>query len=164
MDVDEVIAELLQQSGDRLLRLAYQLCHDRAGAEDLVQEAVARVYSSWRRRTPSVEFGVAYLRRAVINEHLRRSRLRQSSEVVSAEVPERDVANFDDDVVERDRLWRALETLTPRQRAVLVLRYYEDASDAEIATLVSAREATVRSLAARGLAALRSTDLIEENH
>ena len=73
--------------------------------------------------------------------------------------PERPVAqSFDTDFAERERVWQALAELTPRQRTVLVLRYYEDLPDAEIATLIGAREATVRSLAARGLAALRASD------
>jgi RNA polymerase sigma factor (sigma-70 family) len=166
MDFDEVIADLMRESGDRLLRLAFQLCHERATAEDLVQEALTRVYASWRRRAPEVQFGEAYVRRAIVNEYLRRRRLRSSTEVVTDEVPDepdrRLDHGFDHDVVERDRLWRALETLSARQRVVLVLRYFEDATDSDIAELLHAREATVRSLAARGLAALRTHELVTE--
>jgi RNA polymerase sigma factor (sigma-70 family) len=166
MDFDEVIADLMRESGDRLLRLAFQLCHERATAEDLVQEALTRVYASWRRRAPEVRFGEAYVRRAIVNEYLRRRRLRSSTEVLSDDVHDRSAGpldhGFDDDVVERDRLWRALETLTARQRVVLVMRYFQDATDSDIAELLHAREATVRSLAARGLAALRTHALAEE--
>jgi RNA polymerase sigma-70 factor (sigma-E family) len=162
MQLDEVIADLMATSGDRLLRLAYQLCHDRAGAEDLVQEALTRVYGSWLRRAPEVEFAEAYVRRAVVNEYLRRRRLRSSDEVVTDEVPDRGDDGFDRGVVERDEMWRALELLSARQRAVLVLRYYEQLPDREIAELIGAREATVRSLAARGLEALRGGALVEE--
>lgn len=156
MELDDVVADLMRASGDRLLRLAFQLSHDRAAAEDLVQEALTRVYGSWLRRAPDVTSAEAYLRRAVVNEFLRRRRLRSSSDVIVASVPDVPTDGFADVVGERDRLWRALALLPERQRAVLVLRYYEELPDAEIATLIGARQATVRSLAARGLAALRT--------
>ena len=88
MQLDEVIADLMRTSGDRLLRLAYQLCHDRAGAEDLVQEALTRVYGSWLRRAPSIDNREAYVRRAILNEFLRRRRLRSSSELVTDDLPD----------------------------------------------------------------------------
>lgn len=155
MQLDEVVADLMTTSGDRLLRLAYQLCHDRAGAEDLVQEALTRVYGSWLRRGPQVEFAEAYVRRAIVNEYLGRRRLRSSSEVITDDVPEVLQDGFDDRIVDRDEMWRALEELPPRQRTVLVLRYYEQLPDGEIAKLMDAKEGTVRSLASRALADLR---------
>jgi RNA polymerase sigma-70 factor (sigma-E family) len=160
MQLDEVIADLMRVSGDRLLRLAYQLCHDRAGAEDLVQEALTRVYGSWLRRAPAIGNREAYVRRAVVNEYLRRRRLRSASEIVTDDVP--DVGIDGVDVAAREDLWQALEQLSARQRAVLVLRYYQDLPDSEIAALIGAKEATVRSLAARALAVLRTSRLAEE--
>ena len=71
MDLDEALGELVAQSGDRLLRVAYQLTHDRAAAQDLVQDALVRVYRSMRRRGVPPEDWYAYLRRAVMNEYLR---------------------------------------------------------------------------------------------
>jgi RNA polymerase sigma-70 factor (ECF subfamily) len=160
--VDEVIADLMSASGDRLLRLAYQLCHDRAGAEDLVQEALTRVYGSWRRRRPDIDSTEAYVRRAIVNEYLRKRRLKSSTEVITDVVPETADGEFDDAVVDHDQMWHALGTLTPRQRTVLVLRFYEDLPDAEIARLLDAKEGTVRSLASRALQTLRSGVLVEE--
>ena len=154
MQLDEVIADLMRASGDRLLRLAYQLCHDRAGAEDLVQEALTRVYGSWLRRAPSIDNREAYVRRAILNEYLRRRRLRSASEVVTDEVPDYGVDAVD--VAAREDLWHALGTLPARQRAVLVLRYYEDLPDREIAEALGCGESTVRAHAARALAALRT--------
>ena len=156
MRSDEVLTELISSSGDRWLRLAYQLCHERAGAEDLVQEALTRVYGSWLRRAPRVEHAEAYVRRAIVNEYLRKGRLRSSTEVVSERVPEQTYGNFDAAVADRDELWQVLAGIPARQRAVLVLRYYEELPDREIARLIDAKQATVRSLAARGLAALRA--------
>jgi RNA polymerase sigma-70 factor (sigma-E family) len=154
MDADEAIADLLVRSGDRLLRLAFQLCHDRAAAEDLVQQALEQVYRRWRARG-AVEQPHAYARKAVLNEYLRRRRLAASHEVFTDSPPETSDRAEDDAIVERDAMWRALERLPRRQRAALVLRYYEDVPDAEIAALLGCRPATVRSLVARGLAGLR---------
>jgi RNA polymerase sigma-70 factor (sigma-E family) len=159
MSLDETMAALMTESGDRLLRLAYQLTHDRSTAEDVVQEALVSIYRSWRRKTPDVQNVEGYARRAVVNEFLRRLRLRASSEIVTSLVPEVADSPFDDAVVDRDALWRALGGLPARQRAVLVLRYYEDLPDAQIAEFIDAKEATVRSLALRALTSLRSGDL-----
>ncbi|HEV7205798.1 MAG TPA: sigma-70 family RNA polymerase sigma factor [Jatrophihabitans sp.] len=156
MGPDETLAQLVTTSGDRLLRLAYQLTHDRAAAEDVVQEALMNIHRSWRRRLPEIENVEAYARRAVVNEYLRRKRLHASSEIVTERVPETGRASAEQTIVDRDELWRALGALPARQRAVLVLRYYEDLPDHRIAELVDAKEATVRSLASRALIALRS--------
>jgi RNA polymerase sigma-70 factor (sigma-E family) len=163
MDADEAIAGLLAECGDRLLRLAYQLCHDRSTAEDLVQQALEQTYRSWRRRRPDVTHAEAYVRKVIVNEHLRRKRLRAATEVVTETVPDAvsdtAAAGFAESFGDRDELWTALATLPARQRAVLVLRYYEDLPDAQIAGLLGCRDVTVRSLASRGLAALRASEL-----
>jgi RNA polymerase sigma factor (sigma-70 family) len=96
------------------------------------------------------------VRRAIVNEHTSRRRLRSAAEVVTDRLPEAAVPAADAGLATRDALWRAMAELPPRQRAVLVLRYYEDLPDAEIAELIGARQATVRSLASRGAAALRA--------
>jgi RNA polymerase sigma-70 factor (sigma-E family) len=156
VDLDDVLTELVAHSGDRLLRVAYQLTHDRAAAQDLVQEALLRVYRSVRRRGRAPEDWYAYLRRAVINEYVRTRRLRSSTEVVTGMVPERPAAGCPEDrIADQAQLWAALGALSGRQRAVLVLRYYEGLADHEIAALLGCREASVRSLARRGLAAMR---------
>jgi hypothetical protein len=89
MHLDDVLTELVEHSGDRLLRVAYQLTHDAAAAQDLVQEALLRVYQSVRHRGLAPEDWCAYLRRAVINEYVRTRRLRGSTEIVTDVVPER---------------------------------------------------------------------------
>lgn len=162
MSADEALSQLITDSGDRLLRLAYQLTHDRAAAEDVVQEALMKLYRAWRRDVPLPEHVDAYARRAVVNEFLRRQRLRSATELISADLPELVESSFEDVVVDRDALWRALDALPPRQRTVLVLRYYEDLPDADIAAVIGAKEGTVRSLALRALTALRSTSLAVE--
>jgi RNA polymerase sigma-70 factor (sigma-E family) len=156
VDLDDVLAEFVAHSGDRLLRVGYQLTHDRAAAQDLVQGALLRVYDSVRRRGGGPEDWYAYLRRAVINEYVSTRRLRSSGEIVTDLVPERPVADCPEDrIADRSQLWAALGALSERQRAVLVVRYYEGLADREIASLLGCREASVRSLASRGLAAMR---------
>ena len=156
MEVDDVLTELVAHSGDRLLRVGYQLTHDRAAAQDLVQEALLRVYRSVRRRGGTPEDWYAYLRRAVLNEYVRTRRLRSSTEVVTDAVPERPASGcLEDQAADQAELWAALGALSERQRAVLVLRYYEGLADHEIGALLGCREASVRSLARRGLAAMR---------
>jgi RNA polymerase sigma-70 factor (sigma-E family) len=156
MDLDDALTDLIARSGDRLLRVGYQLTHDRAAAQDLMQDALLRVYGSARRRGAAPDDWYAYLRRAVINEYLRNRRLRRSAEVLTATIPERPTIDRQDDrIADRAEMWATLGALSPRQRAVLVLRYYEGLPDGEIAALVGCREASVRSLASRGLAVLR---------
>ena len=156
MDLDDALADLVAHSGDRLLRVAYQLTHDRVAAQDLVQDALLRVYHSLRRRGLPPQDWYAYLRRAVINEYLRTQRLRSSAELVTDRMPERPAtASAEDQIADRAQLWPALAALSARQRAALVLRYYEDLPDQQIAALLGCREASVRSLASRGLAVLR---------
>lgn len=161
MGRDEALAELMATSGPRLHRFAFQLSHDHAAAEDLVQEAVAQVLGSWRRRGGDVGNLAAYVRRAILNVHLGHRRRLASTEVVTSALPDIPDSGFADDHAERDRIWRVLGQLPAPQRAVLVLRYYELLPDREIANLLDAKEVTVRSLAHRGLARLRGLDLVE---
>jgi RNA polymerase sigma factor (sigma-70 family) len=95
------------------------------------------------------------LRRAVINEYVRTRRLRSSTEIVTDVVERPATGCLEDRAADHAELWAALGALSERQRAVLVLRYYEGLADPEIATLLGCRGATVRSLASRGLAAMR---------
>src|SRR6266851_3056481 len=150
------MADLVARNGDRLLRVGFQLTHDRAAAQDLVQGALVRVYSAVRRGGREPQDWYAYLRRAVINEYLRTRRLLSGTEVVTDRVPEAPPAeSAEGRVDDRAEVWAVLGKLSARQRAVLVLRYYEGLPDGEIAALLGCREASVRSLARRGLAAMR---------
>lgn len=136
-----------------LLRFGHVLTGDPREAEDLVQEALARSLRRWR-SVRSAD-AVPYVRRVMVNTHITRWR-RWESRVRLGELPD---CSADDPELRRsedwDRLRRALVLLPARQRTVLVLRYYVDLSDATIAELMVCRPGTVRSQAARGLAALR---------
>jgi RNA polymerase sigma-70 factor (sigma-E family) len=138
-------------------RLAYLLTGDRAAAEDLAQEAFLRVAARLGALRDDAAFG-AYLHRAVVNGARNRAR-RKALERRHLRPP--DIAAYDlPDVGTRDALWAALLRLPHRQRAALVLRYYLDLSEADIAERLRCRPGTVKSTLARGLAALR-TDLAE---
>ena len=147
-----------------LLRLAYLLTADRHLAEDLVQSAFVDLFRSWSKVAGS-DRPEAYARRVLVNTWLGHRRRASSSErpfgpddvaSVSAVGPMGAVtADFAGGVVDRDALWHLLATLPPRARAVLVLRYYEDADDATISAVLGIGESAVRSTAARALLRLR---------
>ena len=113
MHLDDVVTELVEHCGDRLLRVAYQLTHDAAAAQDLVQEALLRVYQSVRHRGLAPEDWYAYLGRAVINQYVRTRRLRSSTEIVTDAVPERPAAGcLEDRTADQAELWAALGALS----------------------------------------------------
>lgn len=159
-DTHEDIARFVAAHGEPLGRLAYQLTGDVAAASDLVQDVFERVVRSWP-KPARARNQRAYVRRMLVNRHLDVVRGRLST--VPLERPERDPSAMalPDNVVELDAMWRALADLSPRQRTVLVLRHYEQLPDREIAGILAARPATVRSLAARGLQALRYSPHLE---
>jgi RNA polymerase sigma-70 factor (sigma-E family) len=147
--------------GAALRRLAFMLTGDRHLAEDLTQDVLIRVYGHWSRiaAMPQVD---AYVRRTLVNTHVSWRRRRSSGEVPLAEPADAaGVAPAVPDGVEaaadRDQAWRLLATLPRKQRAVLVLRYYEDLSDQQIAETLGCSQGTVRSQASRALATLRGT-------
>jgi RNA polymerase sigma-70 factor (sigma-E family) len=150
------LAELYQAHADRARRLAYLLTGDRAVAEDLVQDAFIRLAGRLAHLRDPGAFE-AYLRRTVVNlsnSHFRHRRVerahldRQGGDPDAGVEP---VAAFE----ARDALWAALGSLSDRQRAAIVLRYYEDLPDARIAEILGCRVGTVKSLVSRGLEALR---------
>jgi RNA polymerase sigma-70 factor (sigma-E family) len=150
----ESFDEFVLARGAALLRFAYLLARDAGQAEDLVQEALLKANRRWE-RVVRADRPEAYVRRIVVNDFLSWRRRRSSTEVTGA-VPETAVSDAADGVAERDLLWRALATLPARQRAVLVLRYYEDLTDPQIADVLGCALGTVRSLTTRALAALRT--------
>jgi RNA polymerase sigma-70 factor (sigma-E family) len=150
--------EFVVGRGAALLRFAYLLTGDHGRAEDLVQEALVKAHRHWTggRRADHPD---AYVRRIIINDFASWRRRRASTEVVG-EVPEKSYGDATESVVDRDVVWRALARLPGRQRAVLVLRYYEHQPDAAIAALLGCADGTVRSLAARAFATLREDPMI----
>ena len=154
----DAVAGLFRAHHRRLVGLASLLCDDQATAEDVVQEAFAGLYRRWwQLRDP--HSAVAYLNKAVVNggrDHLRRGRRADASILRMVPQPESRASAEQDVVVrdEADRLWQAIRLLPPRQRQVLVLRYYLDQSEAEIADALAVSRGSVKRHASRGLAAL----------
>lgn len=142
-----------------LLRYAFMLCGDRELARDMTQEVLTRALVKWR-RIEGMERPDAYVRTMLTNEYLSLRRRKAVATVAltyeALDGPEAPaVADPAYGVGERADLWQRLGTLPRRQRAVLVLRFYEDLSDAEIADALGCRPSTVRSYATRALATLR---------
>jgi len=140
----------------RLLRTAYLLTHDRALAEDLVQTSLAKAWFAWARIEGQPD---AYVRRVMVNTYSSWWQRRWNGEQATADLPERAAAagHRPEDVRVDDRtdLWRALARLPRRQRAVVVLRFYEDLSEIETAEILQCSVGTVKSQASRALAKLR---------
>ncbi len=153
MGDEEQFAEFVSARMPAVLCWAHLLTGDRGRAEDLVQHAFAATYRHWRRIEPGR--AEAYVRRAVLNAHLSWWRRGWRSEETVPELPERPGPDLTGGVDERDAMWTALAALPPRQRAVLV-RYYEDLPEAEIARVLDIAPGTVKSQAAKGLARLRT--------
>jgi RNA polymerase sigma-70 factor (sigma-E family) len=148
-------AELVAALSARLFHTAYAVCRDRAAAEDAVQAALISAYLSWR-RVRAADSPEAYLRRMVLNQLFSwRRRASWRAEEARAQIPDTGGTSHEDLVVDRDEVWQALAALPPRQRAVVVLRYYEDLSEAQIAEALGIRPGTVKSQTSAALAHLR---------
>jgi RNA polymerase sigma-70 factor (sigma-E family) len=149
-------SEFVAARGPALERFAYVLAGDAHLAQDLVQTALLKAYRRWP-WVSRVEQPDAYVRRIVTTSYVDWRRRRSNAEAPVAALPDRAGPDLAEGVVARDQLRRALGTLTPRQRAVLVLRHYEGLDDAAIAALLRCGEASVRSHASRGAARLRAS-------
>ena len=141
------LEHLFRDRYDRMVRVAYLLCHDRAVAEELVQDS----FLALQRRWDDIENPPAYLRTAVVNACRSWGRREQ----MGRERTPRDVEDAPGADHVADELWDALATLNDRQRAAVVLRFYEDASDDDIAVALGCRPATVRTTIHRALRTLR---------
>jgi RNA polymerase sigma-70 factor (sigma-E family) len=146
--------EFVAARSDDLLRIAVLLASDLGHAEDLLQTALVKAYRRWNRI--SGEDPYPYVRRILVTSAASWRRLRATQEIVM--LPTHDVGGPDhtDGYAQRQHVADALATLPPRMRAVLVLRYFEDLSEASTAEALGISLATVKSQAARGLARLRA--------
>jgi RNA polymerase sigma-70 factor (sigma-E family) len=154
--------DFVAAQGGRLVRAAYLMTGNWADAEDAVQSALMRCYRHWRRFDREGADPAAYVYRAVTHATID-IRRRPWQREAAAEVPE---LAADDTAVQRvlDRvdLHQTLRSLPPRERAVVVLRYWADMSVADVADVLGCPQETVRTLAARGLVRLRAALVDEE--
>lgn len=145
-----------------LLRTAYLLTGNHEDAEDLVQTALIKAVPQW---TKIVDRPEPYVRKILARESVTRWRRRRWREVAADVLPEPPatgdgVTGVTGVISEREDLRRALLRLAPRQRAVIVLRYYDDLTEAQTASVLGISVGTVKSQARDGLARLRGTDLL----
>ncbi|HEX4258564.1 MAG TPA: SigE family RNA polymerase sigma factor [Streptosporangiaceae bacterium] len=156
--IDERFAAYVRARGQHHLRVAVLLTGDWHTAEDLVQASLAKLYRAWPRLDTATDPD-AYLRRIMINTHRSWWRTRWRRETPAAELPDQPAASGADPADQHaagDQVRRALATLPRQQRAVLVLRYFEDLPEAEVARLLGCSPGTVKTHTHRGLRALRT--------
>ncbi|WP_406719514.1 SigE family RNA polymerase sigma factor [Streptomyces althioticus] len=141
-----------------LLRTARSLTGNPSDAEDLLQTALAKTYVAWERIEDHRALD-GYVRRALVNTRTSQWRKRKVDEFACDELPEPDPLPAADDPAEqqalRDAMWRAVMRLPARQRAMVVLRYYEDLSEAQTAEVLGVSVGTVKSAVSRALGKLR---------
>ena len=135
-----------------LLRTAYLLTRDHALAEDLLQTALTKAWFAWARIERAPE---AYVRKVLVNTYATWWRRRWNGERATDTLPDAGVSDRADASAESHDLWSAMERLPRRQRAVVVLRYFEDLSESETAALLGCSVGTVKSQASKALAKLR---------
>lgn len=152
--IEDEFREFVAARSAALLRTAYLLAGDRATAEDLLQTALTKTYLAWK-RLGTIEAVEPYARRVLLNTATSWWRRRWHGERPTEVLPERAVPDRTEEHLERDALWRHVKALPVRQRAVLVLRFYEDLSEAQTAALLDISPGTVKSQTSRALATLR---------
>ena len=144
--------EFVAARSTALLRTAYLLTHDHGLAEDLLQTTLAKSWFAWDRISGEPE---AYVRKVLVNTFASWWRRKWNGEHATAELPERGLDDAADAVTSEHDLWTAMERLPRRQRAVVVLRYFEDLTEAQTAEVLGCSVGTVKSQASRALAKLR---------
>nr|WP_300150786.1 SigE family RNA polymerase sigma factor [Propionicimonas sp.] len=149
---DAEYTAFVRSASASLTRTAYLLTGDRELADELVQDALVRTYLAWRR----IRHGeaVAYARRTLVNLNIDRWRRRPATPTEAIERP--DPTDPHERVDDRDEVVRLLATLPPQQRRVIVLRYFNDLTEADVAEHLGISVGAVKSAASRGLASLRT--------
>ena len=163
MAEERLFADFVRHRAAALYRYGYLLAGNHHDADDLVQDALIRLRAHWP-RVVRKDDPIGYVRTTMTRLHVSSWR-RRRRELLTPDLPESAVHDPALDRVEAAtpvaRLRQALAELPPRQRAVLVLRYYERLEDAEIAAVLGVARGTVRSQAARGLDKLRASDIAD---
>ncbi len=145
-----------------LLRTAYLLTGSRPDAEDLLQTTLAKTYLAWG-RVREREALDGYARRVMVNTQTSVWRRRKVDERPTDQLPERGGRDQTADLDLHDALWSALARLPRRQRAAVVLRYYEDLSEAETARVMGVSTGTVKSTTSKALAKLRDDSSLRDD-
>lgn len=160
--IDTEFHEFVVMRGRSLLHAAYLLTGNLADAEDLVQSALAKTYQAWNRIQDRKALD-GYVRRAMVNTHISWWRRRKVDEYPTDDIPDQPVADTSASSEIRDSLRRAIDRLPQRMRAAVVLRFFEDMTEAEVADVLGVSQGTVKSTVSRAVAKLRSdADLFSE--
>jgi RNA polymerase sigma-70 factor (sigma-E family) len=160
-DIDERFAAYVRDRGEHHLRAAVLLTGDWHAAEDLVQESLVKLYRAWPKLREDGDPD-AYLRRIMVNTRQSWWRARWRREKPVDDLPETVIADFADGQALSAQVRQALQALPRQQRAVLVLRYFADLPEAEVAGLLGCSPGTVKTHTHRGLRALREN--LGEDH
>ena len=152
-DFDEFVATC----STRLLRTAYLLTRDHGGAEDLLQTALAKAWLSWSRIEGEP---AAYVHKTLVNTYATWWRRKWNDERPTPELPD---PGYDEDRSATHDLWAALGNLPRGQRTVIVLRYFDDLSEAETARVLGCSVGTVKSQSAKALSKLRFDDALVDD-
>jgi len=147
--------QFVKAHATELLKSATLLAAGRQRGEELLQDTLTHLYPRWE-SVARADQPLAYVRRTMVNRLISHNRLPRNREISLAYLPERQSGHDPADaVVNRHALWQMLAELPERQRAAVVLRYFNDLPDNQIAEAIGCREVTVRSLVSRALAELR---------
>jgi RNA polymerase sigma-70 factor (sigma-E family) len=153
---DAHFAEFVEQHTDSLLTTGYLLTRDRSAAEELVQDVLVALYPQWR-KVQAADSGLAYVRRSLVNRFLNQRRRGRGAELPLTSLPEiGSRTDFTAGVADREQVRQVLAELPERQRAAVVLRYFYDYSDQQVADALQCRIGTARSLISRALAGMRA--------
>ena len=154
MSVDEGFAEFVEARWGSLYRLAYLLAGSPAAAEDLLQTSLEKAYVNWS-RIGKMDYAEAYVRRILANTLVSGQRRMWTREHASDRVPDVVGDSMELPVLDRSLLWPLICALPLRQRAVIVLRYYEDLSESQIADALGCAPGTVKSQAWAAIGSLK---------
>ena len=154
MTTEQDFVDFVAARWKSLYRLAYLLTASPTAAEDTLQTTLEKAYVSWA-RISRMEYPEAYVRRMLANAVVSSSRRAWLREVPSERIPETTEEPVEVGVLDRSLLWPLVCALPSRQRAVIVLRYYEDLTEEQISEVLGCARGTVKSQASAGMQALR---------
>jgi RNA polymerase sigma-70 factor (sigma-E family) len=154
MTTEQDFVDFVAARWESLYRLAYLLTASPTAAEDMLQTTLEKAYVSWA-RISCMEYPEAYVRRMLANAVVSSSRRAWLREVLSERMPEAAAEQVEVGVLDRSLLWPLVCALPARQRAVVVLRYYEDLTEVQISEVLGCAPGTVKSQASAAMKALR---------
>jgi RNA polymerase sigma-70 factor (sigma-E family) len=159
MPDDAAFERFVRQHTATLHRTAFLLTGNRYSAEELLQDTLTRLYPKWQ-KVLDADAGLAYVRRSLVNRFVSGARSPAARAESMWELPDSwDGRDVSETVATANTIWQLLGGLPPRQRAAVVMRYFHDMSDPDIADVLGCRPVSVRSLVSRGISAMRTAYL-----